>query len=114
MRRTGKKKQSLMMKLMLSPMRILKRARQLYMKGLEDCAGEIGHGGFGTFSMSHPLPLPRHHQQSFLDVKPLRAGLGGGGDITIERQKIPRKAHIITNMNINGDDNRTRQLNIQV
>ncbi|KAK4258866.1 hypothetical protein QN277_005265 [Acacia crassicarpa] len=107
MGRTGKKKQSLMMKLILSPMRILKRARKLYMKGLEDCAGEIGPGGFGTFPISQ-----YHHHQSFLDVKPLRARFVGGGDITIEQQQIPRKAHIITNMNINGDaKNRTRQLN---
>lgn len=105
MGRTGKKKQSLIMKVVLSPMRILKRARQLYMKGMEDCAGEIGYGGLATFPVSHYHLHPHH--QSLPDIKPLRARFEGGS--TIE-QRILKKVDIIKNMN-NGDyENQRRQL----
>ncbi|KAJ7967598.1 3-isopropylmalate dehydratase large subunit like [Quillaja saponaria] len=39
------KKQNKVMHYMLTPIRILSKARDFYMKGMEDCVGRVGHGG---------------------------------------------------------------------
>ncbi|XP_022745071.1 uncharacterized protein LOC111295705 [Durio zibethinus] len=38
-------KESKLLKIICSPIRILSKARDFYMKSIEDCAGRVGHGG---------------------------------------------------------------------
>ncbi|XP_028788305.1 uncharacterized protein LOC114744302 [Neltuma alba] len=108
MRRTGKKKQSLLVKLMLSPIRVLKRARQLYMKGVQDCAGELAHGGGGACYSTFPISHSYHPHRTFLDVKPLRARFGGDDADTVDEQRVLRGVHHVTNMKNNAAESQTR------
>ncbi|XVF44960.1 hypothetical protein PTKIN_Ptkin02bG0165000 [Pterospermum kingtungense] len=53
-------KQSKLMKIIWSPIRLLSKARDLYMKSIQDCAGGIGYGG-GVACPTAPeaSPLPK-------------------------------------------------------
>lgn len=45
MKRQANKKQSKFMYIVSSPVRILKKATEFYMRSMEDCAGRVGYGG---------------------------------------------------------------------
>lgn len=52
---TSKQKQSKLKHFMLAPVRVLKKARQIYMKSIVECAGGYGHGvGASANPAVHP------------------------------------------------------------
>ncbi|KAM1863071.1 hypothetical protein ACFX14_003460 [Malus domestica] len=53
------KKQSKLMYIVCAPIRILTKARNFYMRGLEDCAGKVGYGGGGVSGYTASQVLPR-------------------------------------------------------
>lgn len=54
----AKKQQNLLMRFISLPLRTLAKARNFYMRGLEDCAGKVGGGGAGGYAASQ-VHLPR-------------------------------------------------------
>ncbi|KAJ4716116.1 3-isopropylmalate dehydratase large subunit like [Melia azedarach] len=60
MRRSKGKKQGKFKQIIVSPIRILRKARDFYMKGIENCAGRVGNGAaIGCPSAQVAARLPK-------------------------------------------------------
>ncbi|GLT47394.1 hypothetical protein SLA2020_210960 [Shorea laevis] len=52
-------KQSKLMKIILAPIKVLSKARDFYMKGMDDCASRLGNGGVMGGPGLHVSQLPK-------------------------------------------------------
>ncbi|KAF7840719.1 hypothetical protein G2W53_003017 [Senna tora] len=75
---TTNKKQSKLVKYICTPLRILKKARELYMKGMQDCAGGLG-GAYGGVEPYYSTLKTPHLPQTDHRGKPSRRTSGSNG-----------------------------------
>ncbi|BBH09719.1 Uncharacterised conserved protein [Prunus dulcis] len=98
MRRTSSKakKQSKLMYIICAPIRTLTKARNFYMRSLEDCASKVGYGGGGVsgYTASQVPRLPKSfsvNSTSSSDDEDLRQLLRTASSKNSKRNDVEKK-----------------------
>lgn len=91
-KRSKVEKYMVMMMYMLSPIKILKRARDAYMKGVRDCAGGVGYGGVDSYSYFQVSQLPLNRSNQYF--KPCMIKKNGHGDNGDEDHEDEQQARV--------------------
>ncbi|KAI4295790.1 hypothetical protein L6164_035798 [Bauhinia variegata] len=77
---------------LLTPIRILKQARQLYMKGLQDCSAGLGYAGAGSYP-AVPTKMNFNEQQIELMEMVANRSVGKKNGVDMQGRRRPVMAY---------------------